>query len=150
MANYEITIRLNKKEMPRFKEKFGEMVMKEAGPKVVKAIKDIFLYKNMEPGTGKGWGDFLASSAGVLPAAIMQNIQNKYINHGAGTSTGVQLRSIAKPKGEEIIIKAELSKEASTKFVNYNPEAIMRIISRLDPSTAKAIFERAVEKAGLD
>ena len=146
--NYEITIKLNKKEMPKFKEKLSKKIMEEAGPDIHAAIRDIFLYHKMRPGQGKSIAEFLISHAGIFPAAIIDNMKRKHLKYGQGTASGVSVQSI--PNGTELVIKAELSESAATEFANYNPEAIMRIVSGLDPSTAKTIFQRAVDKAGLD
>jgi len=146
--NYEIIIKLNKKEMPKFKKQFNEVIMKEAGPEMASTIRDIFLYHKMQPGQVKDWPSFLVAHAGIFSTAIMNNIQRKYINYGINSRTGIRVESI--PKGTELVITTELNKQADQELGDYNPDTILKMVSKLDPSTTKAIFQRAVDKAGFD
>lgn len=148
MANYEMTVRLNKKQMPDLKEKFSKMAIEEAGPDIVEAIRNIILYRKMNPGQGKDWPTFIVANAGLFSAAIIENIKKKYINFGKGTGTGVRLDST--PTGVELVITAELSEDGAKEVATLNPEAIMKMVTGLDPATASSIFRKAADKAGYN
>lgn len=145
---YDLDIKLNKSEMPKFKKKFGELFKSKIGPDMHEAIRRIILYKKLRPGQNKSIPEFLVSHAGLFPAAILDNMKRKHINYGPGTESGISLQSM--PNGTEVVIKVELSDTAKAEFVDYSPEAVMKMVTGLDPSVAKSIFRTAVDKAGMD
>jgi len=145
--NYEIKVKLNKEEMPKFKNFLSSIVTDDISPEMTEALRDILLYQNLSPGQKKDWATFKSSHAGIFSEAILDNIQKKYIDFARGDETYVEVKSTK--KGQEVVIKGKISEEA-TKEINISPGAVLNLVSGLTPTKSKSILKRSIDKAGLN
>jgi len=149
VKEYDIKFKISgdKKFLDDFKKNLKKLVTEEIGPEMFQVMKDIFLYRKMLEGIPKKWQDFLLTNAGIFTAAIMKNIEKKRINMQS-PNTHVRLDRVGMNK--ELIISAAATEAAAKEFEESgkSPEAIMRIITKLDDETAKNIFEDALAEAG--
>ena len=148
MAYYELTVKMNKSKMAGLKKKLNKTIMKEAAPVMHKTIRDLILYKKLEPGQGKSFAEFLVSHAGLFSAGIINRMNKKHIKFGMGSESGVSVGSIS--NGTELIIKSELTDEAKAEFADLSADKIMNMVVGLNQSTIKSVFRIAADKAGLD
>jgi len=145
--NYEIKIKVNKSEMPKFENFLTDLVAGEIGPEMGNAMRDVLLYQKLNPGQRKDWAAFRSAHAGILSEAVLDNIQKKYIDLTNTAETYVEVADM--PNGQELIIKGKLNEE-STKNINLSPEAILKLASGLNPIKSKHIIERSIDQAGYD
>ena len=152
MAKHSITVKLNRSEMPKFRENLAEKVVSEIGPEMSSSIRDILVYKKMRPGQRRDWPSFMAANAGLFSAAIIDDMDKRYVKFGRGSISHIRVESYARGGsiGTELIIQAELTPEARKRFADFKPSAVFRMVTNLDPTKAQQVFRTAVDKAGLD
>jgi hypothetical protein len=149
---HEITIRVSgtKDYIAEVKKNVKKIVDEEFSPEMASGIRDIFLYRKMtEGGSPKDWATFMTAHAGVFSAAVLENIRKKDINM-ASPNTNVRVEAIR--GGTELVIQAAIRETSMSSFSenNMDGEAIMNLISNLDPMKATAIFNKAMREADLD
>ena len=145
---YEIKVPItSKEEIKKFKDSFSDLFKEKISPDMSKAVRDVMVFHNIEPGTTRDWSSFRAANAGIVSAAILDNINKRFIKTGKGTFSNVRVERSGNIS--EVIITGEVDTEAA-KELNVEPEAVIKMIAGLTPARVKQIFDESTRKAGYD
>lgn len=145
MPEYELTLRLNKKDLPKFRKSLSDIIDKEIMPAMFDITKELLLYQpEIENRPSMEFIDFINShhgQSGLFSLAIIENLNTQHVNMSKST-----VRATKIPGKSELTITAELTEKAAKEFADFSPSAILHMVTMLSPFKSKAIFERVVKK----
>jgi hypothetical protein len=145
----KIIVKDTKDNIAGYKKQLERMMNNEVSVFAQNFAKEFLIYKDMKiTDAPKDWLSFRSKNAGIIAAAVMDNIDKTKINMKDPRDTRVHIEPLPNGiSGTQVVIEGSTNEAASKAYEErkLTERDVFNEVTKLSPSSISTIFKRAAD-----